>query len=227
MTELTFLPWSQDGEGPVPADNQPRLLNLHAHVDKRIPGGEDGTNEQRTRAYTSSELPGAPLRWTQRGCYLRAGSWYLLPRLPQCSCLTLELERRKRAGLCHKYGEGRGGEEGGGGSQTWEPASSRGRNRADSFIRITLPFLTRIDHSFRFLTGQKMLLTILNFAASRQPSCSEAQNIDICFSPSTSPALLWRILLTAAASPFWKRCYLKSVVEIFTCGITFVHVKNI
>lgn len=113
MTELTFLPWSQDGEGPVPADYQPRLFYLHTHDDKRIPGGEDGTNEQRTRADTSSELP-APLRWTQRGGYLRAGSWYLLPRLPQRSCLTLELERRKRAGLCHKHGEGRGREGRGG-----------------------------------------------------------------------------------------------------------------
>lgn len=53
VTELTFFPWSQDGERPVPADYQPRLLSLHTHVDIIIPEDEDSANKQKTRPDTS------------------------------------------------------------------------------------------------------------------------------------------------------------------------------
>lgn len=75
MTGLTFFPWSQDGERPVPADYQPRLLSLHTHVDIRLPEDEDSANEPKSRPDTS--LCGFKVHclWRiQPGSYLRAGS---------------------------------------------------------------------------------------------------------------------------------------------------------
>lgn len=75
MTGLTFFPWSQDGERPVPADYQPRLLPLHTHDDIRLPEDEDSANEPKSRPDTS--LCGFKVHclWRiQPGSYLPAGS---------------------------------------------------------------------------------------------------------------------------------------------------------
>lgn len=95
VIKLTFFPWSQDGERPVPANHQPRLIPLHTHVDIRIPEDDDNANEQKTRPDPSSEVPFAVSPFIVFGGYSVAviskqGRKYLLPRLPEFAYLTLQ-----------------------------------------------------------------------------------------------------------------------------------------